>query len=143
MLYSPFGRTGIRVSQIALGTAGMLGTSSSGQIDRSQAESIMNAFLEAGGNFIDTPDAYLAGKSQEMLGRFLHGRREQVVLLTKYTRTSQPTATPASTGNHRKAMCAPRRECRMRPGYSQSCFASRRGVSTIPDGDAKDPPLLS
>jgi hypothetical protein len=64
----------------------------------------VNAYLEAGRNFIDTSDAYLGGKSEEMLGQFLRGRREDVVLLTKYTRTSERTAAPASTGNHRKAM---------------------------------------
>jgi Aldo/keto reductase family len=58
MHYSPFGTTGIRVSQIALGT-GTLGKNRAGQIDRSQAEGIVNAYLEAGGNFIDTSDAYL------------------------------------------------------------------------------------
>lgn len=43
----------------------MLGTSRAGQIDRSQAEDIVNAYLEAGGNFIDTSDAYLGGESEE------------------------------------------------------------------------------
>jgi aryl-alcohol dehydrogenase-like predicted oxidoreductase len=100
---SPFGSTGIRVSQIALGT-GMLGMSRTGQIDRFQAADIVNAYLEAGGNFIDTSDAYLGGKSEEMLGEFLRGRREDVVLLTKYTRTTERTAAPARIGNHRKAM---------------------------------------
>lgn len=75
-----------------------------GNIDRSQAEGIVNAYLEAGGNFIDTSDAYLGGKSEEMLGEFLRGRRQDIVLLTKYTRTTERTAAPARTGNHRKAM---------------------------------------
>ena len=61
----------------------MLGTNRTGQIDRSQAEGIVNAYLEAGGNLLDTSDAYLGGKSEEMLGQFLRGRREDVVLLTK------------------------------------------------------------
>ena len=82
MRNSPFGSTGIRISQIALGT-GMLGTNRTGQIDRSHAEGIVNAYLEAGGNLLDTSDAYLEGKSEEMLGQFLRGRREDVVLLTK------------------------------------------------------------
>lgn len=75
-----------------------------GNLDRSQAEGIVKAYLEAGGNFIDTSDAYLGGKSEEMLGEFLRGRRQDIVLLTKYTRTTERTAAPARTGNHRKAM---------------------------------------
>jgi aryl-alcohol dehydrogenase-like predicted oxidoreductase len=86
MHYFPFGSTGISVSQIALGT-GLLGMNRADQIDRSEAEGTVNAYLEAGGNFIDTSDAYLGGKSEEMLGEFLRGRREDVALLTKYTRT--------------------------------------------------------
>jgi aryl-alcohol dehydrogenase-like predicted oxidoreductase len=103
MHYFPFGSIGIRVSQIALGT-GMLGMSRAGQVDGSSAEDMVNAYLEAGGNLIDTSDAYLGGKSEEMRGEFLRGRREDVVLLTKYTRTTERSAAPARTGNHRKAM---------------------------------------
>ena len=108
---SAFGGTGIRVSQMALGT-GMLGMTRAGQIDRSEAEGIVSAYLEAGGNFIDTSDAYLGGNSEEMLGQFLRGRREDVVLLTKYTRTTERTAAPADGGQRSSRACREDREPR-------------------------------
>lgn len=84
MKYIPFGKTGLRVSQVALGT-GNFGTGWGYGADPDTAESIFNAYDDAGGNFIDTADVYQFGQSEELLGKLLQGRRENFVLATKFT----------------------------------------------------------
>lgn len=105
MKYILFGKTGLRVSQLALGT-GNFGTGWGHGADPETSKAIFNAYAEAGGNFIDTADAYQFGQSEEILGELLRGRREDFVLATKYTRGDSPNAGPLVTGNSRKAMVA-------------------------------------
>lgn len=105
MKYIPFGKTGLRVSQVALGT-GNFGTGWGYGSDPDTAESIFNAYDEAGGNFIDTADVYQFGQSEELLGKLLQGRRENFVLATKFNNGSVPNANRLVTGNSRKAMIA-------------------------------------
>ncbi|MFM7537256.1 MAG: aldo/keto reductase [Acidimicrobiales bacterium] len=80
MEYRTLGRTGIHVSSLCLG-AMMLGPV--GNDDRDECERIVHAALDAGINFIDTADVYSAGVSEEIVGRALAGRRDEVVLATK------------------------------------------------------------
>ncbi len=103
MEYCAFGRTGIRVSKLALGT-GMLGMDANGLSNAALAQEILHAYAEAGGNLINTSDAYQGGRSEEMIGEFLRERRDDMVLVSKYARTADRTPSPARTGNHRKAM---------------------------------------
>ncbi|RBP78914.1 aryl-alcohol dehydrogenase-like predicted oxidoreductase [Shewanella putrefaciens] len=103
MKYIPFGKTGLRVSQVALGT-GNFGTGWGYGAEPDTAESIFNAYDDAGGNFIDTADVYQFGQSEELLGKLLQGRRENFVLATKFTSGSAPNANRLVTGNSRKAM---------------------------------------
>jgi aryl-alcohol dehydrogenase-like predicted oxidoreductase len=79
MQYRPLGRTGIQVTPFALG-AMMLG--SLGNPDRQEGVRIIHRALDAGINFIDTADRY--GDSEEVVGEALAGRRDQVVLATKF-----------------------------------------------------------
>ncbi|KHK95231.1 aldo/keto reductase [Microbacterium mangrovi] len=81
MRYRPLGRTGIHVSPFALG-AMML--SSFGAGDQTDVDRIVARALDAGINFVDTADAY--GDSEEMLGHALKGRRDDVVLASKFAR---------------------------------------------------------
>jgi aryl-alcohol dehydrogenase-like predicted oxidoreductase len=81
MQYRTLGRTGIQVSPYALGTL-MLATSM-GNAPEDSARIIHRA-LDAGINFVDTADAY--GDSEEVVGRALEGRRDDVVLATKFSR---------------------------------------------------------
>jgi aryl-alcohol dehydrogenase-like predicted oxidoreductase len=75
------GRTGLKVSNLCLGTM-TFGNAQWG-CDEPTAHKIVDRFLEAGGLFVDTADVYSNGVSEEILGRALRGRRQQVVLATK------------------------------------------------------------
>ena len=82
MKYRNLGRTGIKVSPYALGTL-MLATGV-GNSDPENSIRIVHRALDAGINLVDTADAY--GDSEEVVGRALHGRRDNVVLTTKVSR---------------------------------------------------------
>lgn len=105
MKYTAFGKTGLRVSQVALGT-GNFGTGWGYGADPDAAAAVFNAYAEAGGNFIDTADVYQFGQSEELLGKLLHGRREDFVLATKFSSGAVPNANRLVTGNSRKALVA-------------------------------------
>jgi aryl-alcohol dehydrogenase-like predicted oxidoreductase len=81
MHYRPLGRTGIRVSPFALGA---MMFSSFGNGDQQEVNRMVSRALDAGINLIDTADAY--GDSEEMLGRALKGRRDDIVLASKFAR---------------------------------------------------------
>ncbi|OII24660.1 aldo/keto reductase [Curtobacterium sp. MCBA15_013] len=84
MQYRTLGRTGIQVSPFALG-AMMLGTDGSiGNGDEQDSIRIVHRALGAGINFIDTADRYSQGGSEELLGKALAGRRDDVVIATKF-----------------------------------------------------------
>jgi aryl-alcohol dehydrogenase (NADP+) len=84
MQYRTLGRTGIQVSPFALG-AMMLGTDGSiGNGDERDSIRIVHRALDAGINFIDTADRYSQGGSEELLGKALAGRRDDVVIATKF-----------------------------------------------------------
>jgi aryl-alcohol dehydrogenase-like predicted oxidoreductase len=76
----PLGRTGVKVSPLCLG-AMMFGEW--GNRDHDDSVRIIRAALDAGINFIDTADVYSAGESEEILGKALKGRRDDVILATK------------------------------------------------------------
>jgi aryl-alcohol dehydrogenase-like predicted oxidoreductase len=75
------GRTGLKVSNLCLGTM-TFGNQEWG-CDEATSKAIVDRFLDAGGNFIDTADVYSAGVSEEITGRAIRERRSQVVLATK------------------------------------------------------------
>lgn len=105
MEYTLFGSTGLRVSQLVLGT-GTFGTGWGHGADPGESAAIFNSYAEAGGNFIDTADTYQFGQSEEFLGDLLQGRRENFVLATKFTNGAAPDADRLVTGNSRKALVA-------------------------------------
>ena len=82
MKYNPLGRSGINVSEICLGTM-IFGEQSSRSTPAQEAETIIHRFLDAGGNHIDTANVYADGSSEEIVGKAIRGRRDQVVLATK------------------------------------------------------------
>jgi aryl-alcohol dehydrogenase-like predicted oxidoreductase len=80
MQYRALGRTGIKVSPCALG-AMMFGAG--GNPDHDDSVRIICKALDAGINFVDTADAYSRGESEEIVGKALKGRRDDIVLATK------------------------------------------------------------
>jgi aryl-alcohol dehydrogenase-like predicted oxidoreductase len=80
MEYRALGRTGLQVTPLCLG-AMMFGAW--GNPDHDESVAIIHAALDAGINFIDTADVYSAGESEEIVGKALAGRRDEVILATK------------------------------------------------------------
>ncbi len=101
MNYKLMGRSGLRVSELALG-AMTFGTESWG-VDQKESRRVYDGFREAGGNFIDTANVYAGGRSETFLGEFMAEDRERIVLATKYTGASRPRDVNAA-GNQRKNM---------------------------------------
>ena len=81
--YRTLGRSGLAVSPLALGTM-TFGTARWGS-DEATSRALFDAYVEAGGNFIDTADVYAGGRGEEMVGRFIaeRGLRDEIVLATK------------------------------------------------------------
>ena len=102
MNYQLLGKSGLRVSELCLGTM-TFGQDWGWGAARDEARKIYDTFREAGGNFIDTANIYTNGTSETFLGEFLAGQREEVVLATKYTNAA-PSADPNAAGNQRKSM---------------------------------------
>ncbi len=82
MNYTRLGNSGLAVSRAALGTMNF-GTGAEGSCDEREANRIIGAFLDAGGNLIDTADIYNGGEAEQIVGRAIRARRDEVVLATK------------------------------------------------------------
>jgi aryl-alcohol dehydrogenase-like predicted oxidoreductase len=82
MTYRNLGDSGLKVSTVCLG-AMMFGSAPDAPCDEAEAGRIIDAFLDAGHNFIDTANVYTGGQSEEVVGRAISSRRESVVLATK------------------------------------------------------------
>lgn len=83
MDYLPLGRSGLKVSPVALGAMNFGAPAGTPGCDEAEARRIIGDYLDAGGNVIDTADGYSAGQSEEIVGRAVKGRRDSVVLATK------------------------------------------------------------
>lgn len=97
--YRLLGRSGLRVSPVALGTM-TFGSDWGWGADEGEAARIFNAYVERGGNFVDTSVNYTNGSSERIVGALMRDMRERIVLSTKFTMARQP-ADPNSGGNHR------------------------------------------
>lgn len=82
MQYRTLGRTGVQVSSLALGA---MNFGAIGNTTQEEATALVDAALEAGVNLIDTADWYSEGQSEEMVGKAIAGRRDDIVLATKAT----------------------------------------------------------
>ena len=102
MKYRILGKSGLRVSELALG-AMTFGTETGIGVDKDESRQVYDAFREAGGNFIDTANVYNAGTSETFLGEFMKHERERIVLATKYTGGMRSRDVNA-VGNSRKNM---------------------------------------
>ncbi len=102
MRYLLFGRSGLRVSELCLGTM-TFGTDWGWGADAEECGRIVRTFAEAGGNFVDTSNNYTDGSSERILGELLQQDRDRWVIATKYSLTIDP-ADPNAGGNHRKSL---------------------------------------
>lgn len=100
--YRLLGRSGLRVSPLALGTM-TFGTDWGWGADESEARRIFDAYVDRGGNFVDTANCYTDGASESFLGNFAQGRRDRLVIATKYTVPTRKDDAN-SGGNHRKSL---------------------------------------
>src|SRR5512135_1545019 len=102
MRYKLLGRSGLRVSELALGTM-TFGEDWGWGASREESRRIFDRFVEAGGNFVDTSCNYTNGTSEKFVGEFTKSDREHFVIATKYSLTERKTD-PNFGGNHRKNM---------------------------------------
>ena len=102
MRYRLLGGSGLRVSEIALGTM-TFGEEWGWGAAKDEARHIYDAYREAGGNFIDTANVYTMGSSEQFVGEFMRGHRQEMVVATKYTNAA-PGKDANAGGNHRKSM---------------------------------------
>ena len=99
MEYRPLGRTGMHVSRFGLGTM-VLGAW--GNTDLDECERIIRRALDAGVNLVDTADMYAGGQNEEIVGRAIAGRRDDVVLCTKFHHPVGDHDDPNRRGNSRR-----------------------------------------
>ncbi|KIG12759.1 putative oxidoreductase [Enhygromyxa salina] len=103
--YRLLGRSGLRVSEICLGTMSF-GEQWGFGADEATSHQVLDAYADAGGNFLDTANKYHGGETEQIVGSWLAqvpGRRERTVLATKYTLSMDGTD-PNASGNHRKSL---------------------------------------
>ena len=100
--YRLLGPSGLRVSEICLGTMSF-GQQWGFGADEATSHAVLDAYAEAGGNFLDTANKYHGGETEEILGNWLEGKRDRMVVATKYT-LAMDHADPNTAGNHRKNM---------------------------------------
>ena len=103
MNYRLLGRSGLKVSELCLGTMGF-GTQAGWGADKATSFAIMETFAKAGGNFLDTANIYKLGTSEKIIGDFIQPRdRDFFVIATKYS-LKDNTTNPNASGNNRKNM---------------------------------------
>jgi aryl-alcohol dehydrogenase-like predicted oxidoreductase len=143
MKYHFLGNSGLRVSELSLGTMTFgdeLGWGSS----RDESRRIFDYFVSLGGNFVDTANGFTNGSSERLVGEFVGADRDKFVLATKYT---FPTVAgdPNNGGNHRKSMARSLERSLDRlatdyvssaasivwPPTTSTCSGSRRGTSPL------------
>jgi aryl-alcohol dehydrogenase-like predicted oxidoreductase len=108
MNYQLLGKSGLRVSELCLGTM-TFGEEWGWGANRDESRAIFDAFAAVGGNFLDTADGYTLGTSEKMVGEFVKSDRERFVIGTKYSFNrmigdEDKPADPNAGGNHRKRM---------------------------------------
>ncbi len=108
MNYQLLGRSGLRVSDLCLGTM-TFGEDWGWGSAKDEARKIYDTYREAGGNFIDTANIYTNGSSEKLVGEFMASHRDEMVIATKYTNaavglTGKPGTDANAGGNQRKNM---------------------------------------
>jgi len=102
MRFRTFGRSGLRVSELFLGTM-TFGENWGWGAPIEECRKVFATYAEAGGNVIDTANQYTDGESERIVGALLGADRHRFVLSTKYTLSTDGTD-PNASGNHRKSL---------------------------------------
>jgi aryl-alcohol dehydrogenase-like predicted oxidoreductase len=102
LAYHLLGRSGLKVSELALGTM-TFGPDWGWGADLEESRRIFERYAEAGGNFVDTASNYTDGSSERFVGELVQSERDRFVIATKYTLSLDP-ADPNAGGNHRKSL---------------------------------------
>jgi len=102
MRYNLLGRSGLRVSELGLGTM-TFGEDWGWGASKEESRKIFDAYARAGGNFVDTANRYTDGTSERFVGEFIAPDRDYWVLASKYTLLNRE-GDPNAAGNHRKNM---------------------------------------
>lgn len=100
MRYKLLGKSGLRVSEICLGTM-TFGEDWGWGAPKVESEKIFHVFADSGGNFVDTANNYTNGTSEKFVGEFIAGDRDRYVVATKFTLSTRKND-PNAGGNHRK-----------------------------------------
>jgi aryl-alcohol dehydrogenase-like predicted oxidoreductase len=95
-----FGRTGLQVSPLTLGTMEF-----GGKVSEAEAARLLDLAVDAGVNMIDTANVYSGGVSEQIVGRLLAGRRDRILLATKFSVPTDPDD-PNSGGTSRRTVIA-------------------------------------
>ncbi|MEH2315678.1 aldo/keto reductase, partial [Nostoc sp.] len=104
MRYKLLGKSGLRVSELSLGTM-TFGEDWGWGASVDESRKIFDSYVEAGGNFIDTANGYTDGSSEKIVGELIAKERERFVVATKYSfplQMNDKKGDPNASGNHRK-----------------------------------------
>ena len=104
MRYKLLGKSGLRVSELSLGTM-TFGEDWGWGASADESRKIFDSYVEAGGNFIDTANGYTDGSSEKIVGELIAKQRERFVVATKYSfplQMNDKKGDPNASGNHRK-----------------------------------------
>ncbi|MEH1942261.1 MAG: aldo/keto reductase [Nostoc sp.] len=104
MKYKLLGKSGLRVSELSLGTM-TFGEDWGWGASVDESRKIFDSYVEAGGNFIDTANGYTDGSSEKIVGELIAKERERFVVATKYSfplQMNNKKGDPNASGNHRK-----------------------------------------
>jgi aryl-alcohol dehydrogenase-like predicted oxidoreductase len=130
MEYRTLGRSGLKVSELCLGTM-TFGDDWGWGADAAESRRIFDAFADAGGTFVDTSNNYTDGTSETLVGEFAERGRDRFVLATKYTLTID-RADPNAGGNHRKSLVRSLEQSlrRLRSDYVDLLWLHMRDATT-------------
>lgn len=103
MRYRLLGKSGLRVSQVALGTM-TFGTAADWSRPEEECRPVFDAYTEAGGNFIDTANMYTGGESESIVGRLVKADRDRFVIASKYANAVPGSGDANAAGMHRKSL---------------------------------------
>jgi aryl-alcohol dehydrogenase-like predicted oxidoreductase len=130
MRYKLLGRSGLRVSELALGTM-TFGPDWGWGANADESGRIFDRYDEAGGNFVDTANNYTDGTSESLVGELTESHRERWVIATKYSLSLDPDD-PNAGGNHRKSLVRSLEQSlrRLRTDYVDLLWLHMRDATT-------------